>query len=147
MRRLRCLPRLAPFACALRIYGTSMFHVRPRLAGSSSGIPRLLMAPPRGGIVMRRLVGVGAVDEGFIETSLDHGSLGIVRDQQMWHAIDRLEGTGVSIDPIGERLRLGRSRKSEARRAEHGDEDLRLADFPGQPVAAGSLQHVKWSIK
>jgi hypothetical protein len=34
----------------------------------------------------------------------------------------------------GECLRPARASKSEARRAKHGDEDLRLADFAGQPV-------------
>jgi hypothetical protein len=49
-------------------------------------------------------------------------------------ATDRPEGLHMGIDPIDERLRPGRSRIGKARRAEHGDEDLRLADFSGQPV-------------
>jgi hypothetical protein len=40
----------------------------------------------------------------------------------------------VGVDPVGERLRPARVREGEARGAEHGDEDLRLADLPGQPV-------------
>ena len=40
----------------------------------------------------------------------------------------------MGVDPVGQRLGPARVRKSEARRAEHGDEDLRLADFAGQPV-------------
>ena len=40
----------------------------------------------------------------------------------------------MGVDPVGQRLRPARVRKSEARRAEHGDEDLRLAHFAGQPV-------------
>ena len=40
----------------------------------------------------------------------------------------------MGIDPVGQRLRPARMRKSEARHPEHGDKDLRVADFPGQPV-------------
>ena len=52
----------------------------------------------------------------------------------MRHAIDRLEDMGMGVDPIGKPLRPGRSCAGEARGAEHGDEDLRHADFAGQPV-------------
>ena len=98
-------------------------------------IPR----PPRprwqnGGVVMRRHLGVGSIDLRIVETGLDDGRLGIVRHEQMRNAADRLEGTDMGVDPVGQRLRPARMRKSEARRAEHGDEDLRLADFAGQPV-------------
>ena len=40
----------------------------------------------------------------------------------------------MSVDPVGERLRPARVREGEARGAEHGDEDLRHADLPGEPV-------------
>ena len=52
----------------------------------------------------------------------------------MRNATDRRKGMGMGVDPIGERLRPSRSRIRKARGAEHGDEDLRHADFPGQPV-------------
>ena len=83
---------------------------------------------------MRRHLGVGSIDLRIVETSLDDGGLGIVRHEQMRNAADHLEGTDMGVDPVGQRLRPARMRKSEARRAEHGDEDLRLADFAGQPV-------------
>ena len=95
--------------------------------------------PPRprrqnGGVVMRRHFGVGPIDLRIVEAGLDDGGLGIVRHEQMRNAADRLEGAHMGVDPVGERLRPARVRKGEARRAEHGDEDLRLADFAGQPV-------------
>ena len=83
---------------------------------------------------MRRHLGVGAVDLRIVETGLDDGGLGIVRHEQMRNAADRLEGMDMGVDPVGQRLRPARMRESEARRAEHGDEDLRLTDFAGQPV-------------
>jgi predicted DNA-binding transcriptional regulator AlpA len=43
-----------------------------------------------GSIVMRRHVGVGAIDLRIIETGLDDGGLGIVRHEKMRHAADRL---------------------------------------------------------
>ena len=87
-----------------------------------------------GGVVMRRHLGVGSIDLRIVETSLDDGRLGIIRHVQMRNAADCREGMDMGVDPVGQRLRPARMRKSEARRAEHGDEDLRLADFAGQPV-------------
>jgi hypothetical protein len=87
-----------------------------------------------GGVVMRRHVGIGAIDQRVIETGLDDRGLGVVRHQKVRRATDRPEGLHMGINPIDERLRPGRSRIGKARRAEHGDEDLRLADFSGQPV-------------
>ena len=40
----------------------------------------------------------------------------------------------MGVDPVGKRLRPACMREGEARGAEHGDEDLRHADFPGEPV-------------
>ena len=80
-----------------------------------------------GGVVMRRHLGVGSIDLRIVETSLDNSGLGIVRHEQMWNAADHLEGANMGVDLVGQRLRPARVRKSEARCAEHGDEDLRLA--------------------
>ena len=44
------------------------------------------------------------------------------------------ERAHMGVDPVGECLRPARVREGEARGAEHGDEDLRHADFPGEPV-------------
>ncbi|MCP1854424.1 hypothetical protein J2R80_008247 [Bradyrhizobium sp. USDA 4541] len=87
-----------------------------------------------GGAVMRRHVGVAAVDLRVVEAGLDHCDLGIVRHQQRRHAADRLEGADVAADPVGEPLRPGRLRVGEARCAEHRDEDLRGASLAGEPV-------------
>jgi hypothetical protein len=51
-----------------------------------------------------------------------------------WGASDRLDSADMGVDPIRERLRPACVGKSAARRAENGDEDLRLPDFAGQPV-------------
>jgi hypothetical protein len=82
----------------------------------------------------RRHGGVGAVDEGIIETGLDNCGLGVVGRQNERRATDRPKGPNMGVDPIHERLRPGRSRKSEAPCVEHGDEDFCLADFSGQPI-------------
>src|SRR6202051_1126400 len=87
-----------------------------------------------GGVVMRRHLGVGSIDLRIVETSLDNSGFGIVRHEQMWNDADHLEGAAMGVDPVGHRLRPARERKSEARCAEPGDEDLRLADFAGQPA-------------
>ena len=83
---------------------------------------------------MRRHFRVGPVDLGIVETGPDHGGLGIVRHQQLRNTADRREGADMGVDPVGQRLRPAGMCKSEARRAEHGDKDLRLAQFAGQPV-------------
>ena len=83
---------------------------------------------------MRRHLSVGSIDLRIVETSLDDGRLGIIRHEQMRNAADHLEGTDMGVDPVGERLRPTRMRKSEARCAKYGDKDLHLVDFAGQPV-------------
>ena len=95
--------------------------------------------PPRprrqnGGSVMRRHFGIGPIDLRIVKAGLDDGGLRIVRHKQLRDAVDRRERTHVGVDPVGERLRPAGVREGEARGAEHGDEDLRHADFPGEPV-------------
>ncbi len=95
--------------------------------------------PPRprrqnGGSVMRRHFGIGPIDLRIVKAGLDDGGLRIVRHKQLRDAADRLERAHMGVDPVGERLRPARVREGEARGAEHGDEDLRHADFPGEPV-------------
>ncbi|MGY3695420.1 hypothetical protein ACVIGA_005500 [Bradyrhizobium sp. USDA 3240] len=87
-----------------------------------------------GGAVMRRHIGVAAVDLRIVEAGLDHRDLGVVRHQQCRHAADRLEGADVPADPVGEALRPGRLRVGDARCAEHRDENLRGAPLAGEPV-------------
>ncbi len=100
---------------------------------------RLVARLPRprrqdGGPVMRRHLGVGAVHLRVVEAGLDDGGLGVVRHDQLGHAADRFERAHMGVDPVGQRLRPARVREGEARRAQHGDENLRLAHFAGQPV-------------
>src|ERR1700688_4306469 len=86
--------------------------------------------PGNGGAVMRRHVGVAAVDLRIVEAGLDHCDLGVVGDQKRRHATDRLEGADVAADPVGEPLRPGRLRVGEARCAEYRHEDLRGGRSP-----------------
>ena len=100
---------------------------------------RLVARLPRprrqdGGPVMGRHLGVGAVDLRVVEAGPDDGGLRIVRHDEFRYAADRLEGADMGVDPVGQRLRPGRLGEGEARCAEHGHEDLRHADFAGEPV-------------
>jgi hypothetical protein len=77
----------------------------------------------------------------FVDYAVDYAGDGVPV------VVDRLtgvpEGLHMGIDPIDERLRPGRSRIGKARRAEHGDEDLRLADsdqWRAAPSGAGQHQ-------
>jgi hypothetical protein len=40
----------------------------------------------------------------LIETSLDDGDFGVIRNGEVWDAADRLEGVGVRFDPVDETL-------------------------------------------
>ena len=40
----------------------------------------------------------------------------------------------MGVDPVGQRLRPGCLGEGEARRSQHRDEDLRHADFAGEPI-------------
>ena len=52
-----------------------------------------------GGAVMRRHVGIGAIDQRVIETGLDDRGLGVVRHQKVRRATDRPEGLHMGVDP------------------------------------------------
>jgi len=81
--------------------------------------------------------GNGAIDQKIVARGLDDRRLGIVRHEKMRRAAGRLERMCMGADLINEGLHPSRSRKSEARRPAHGDENLRRADFAGQPVERG----------
>ena len=83
---------------------------------------------------MGRHLGIGSVDLRVVEAGLDDGGLGVVRHDQFGNPADRLEGPHVGVDPVGQRLRPGRLGEGEARGPQHGDEDLRHADFAGEPI-------------
>ena len=40
----------------------------------------------------------------------------------------------MGVDPVGQRVRPGRLGEGEGRSPQHGDEDLRHANFAGEPV-------------
>jgi hypothetical protein len=83
---------------------------------------------------VRRHLGIGSVDLRLVQAGLDHGDLGVVGNNETWHAADGGKGACVGTDPIAERLRPRRLDIGEARRAHHRHEDLRLAYLAGQPV-------------
>ena len=80
---------------------------------------------------MRRHLAVGAVELGIVERGLVDGGFEIIRHQQPRNALEELEHAHMSADPIGQRLRPARRGEGVVRGAEHGDEDLRLADLAG----------------
>lgn len=83
---------------------------------------------------MRRHVRVGAVDLRVVEAGFDDGGFGVVRHDKLRDAADRLERADVGVDPVGKRLRPARLGEGEARRPQHGDENLRHADLAGKPT-------------
>ena len=113
---------------------------QPALDDQHAGLDLGLVARPArpgrqdGGVVMRRHLGIGAVDLRLVEAGLDDGDLGVVRHQQLRHAADRLEGAGMGADPVAEPLRPGRLGVGEVRGAQDRDEDLRRPGLAGQPV-------------
>ena len=74
---------------------------------------------------------VAAVDLGVVERGLVDAALQIVGHDQARHAAEEAEHADMGADPVRQRLRPGRLGVGEVRGAEHGDEDLRLADFAG----------------
>ena len=79
--------------------------------------------------VMRRHRAVGAVDLGIVERGLVDPALQIVGNQQLRRAAEKAEHAHVRAGPVRQLLRPGRLGIGEVRGAEHGDENLRLADF------------------
>jgi hypothetical protein len=83
---------------------------------------------------MGRHLAVGTIDLRLVEAGLDDGGPGVVRHDELGNAADRLEGAHVGVDPVGQRLRPARLGEGEARGPQHGDEDLRHADFASEPI-------------
>jgi hypothetical protein len=57
-----------------------------------------------------RHLGIGSIDLRLVEAGFDDSDLGVVRHEQLGHAADRFEGSGMRADPVGQRLgpaRLG----------------------------------------
>jgi hypothetical protein len=83
---------------------------------------------------VRRHLGIGSVDLRLVQAGLDDGDLGVVGNDETWHAADGCKGARVGADPIAKRLRPGRLDVAEARGAHDRDEDLRLTHLASQPV-------------
>ena len=81
---------------------------------------------------MRRHLRIGSVDLRLVQAGFDDRDLGVVGNEQTRHTANRRKGTGMGADPIRQPLGPGRLGVGEVRRAQHGDEDLRLAYFAGQ---------------
>ena len=58
----------------------------------------------------------------------------VVGYQDLLCAAKKSEATGVRAQPVGQFLRPGGLGDGVAGRAEHGDEDLGLADLAGSPI-------------
>ena len=84
--------------------------------------------------IVRRHLRIRPVDLRIVEAGLDDGGFRVVRHDQLRDAADGGQRADVAVDPIRQRLRPARVRKGEARRAEHGHENLRHPDFAGEPI-------------
>ena len=89
--------------------------------------------------VMRRHRAIGPVDFGIIERGLVDAALQIVGNEKPRRAAEKPEHAHMGAGPIRQLLRPGRLRISEVRGAEHGDENLRLADFAGRGIGDPDL--------
>ena len=79
--------------------------------------------------VMRRERAIGAIDLGVVERRLVDPALQIVGNQQPRRAAEKAEHAHMRAGPVRQLLRPGRLGIGEVRGAEHGDENLRLADL------------------
>jgi hypothetical protein len=80
---------------------------------------------------------VGSVQQWFVTTSFIHAAAKIVWDHQRGHSFKETEGASVRADPIGETLSPGRFCVGVVGGAQHGHEDLRLADLASDGVDDG----------
>ncbi|MCY1358188.1 hypothetical protein D9M69_447130 [compost metagenome] len=83
---------------------------------------------------MGRHHAVAAVDLGIMEAGAIDAGLQVVRHDQPGHATEEGEHAHVRADPIRERLGPGRLGERIARRAEHADEQFRLANLAGLAI-------------
>jgi len=64
------------------------------------------------------------IDSRLIAASFSHTGLQIIGDDDLGHAVQKLEGAHVGADPVGQPLRPSRLRVGIAAGPQHGDEDL-----------------------
>ena len=84
--------------------------------------------------VMGGELGVGSIDLRVVEARLDDRDLGIVGHQQPGHAAEEIERAHMRVGPVRQRLGPARPGERQAGGAEHGDEEMGVADLAGQPV-------------
>ena len=104
----------------------------------------LVLGPARSGrqdadAVVRGHHPVAAVELRVVERGLVDPGLQVVGHDQARHAAEEAEHPDVRADPVRQRLGPGRLGVGEVRGAEHGDEDLRLADLAGVRIDDGDL--------
>ena len=83
---------------------------------------------------MRRHHAVGAVDLGIVEAGLVHAGLQIVGNEEPRDAAEEAEHAHMRADPVRQGLAPGYLREGVARRTQHAEEDLRLADLASLAV-------------
>lgn len=83
---------------------------------------------------MRRHLGVAAVDLWLVEAGPDHAGLQVIRNDKRRHRPKRGKGTGMSADPIRQRLAPARFGVGHVRGAHDGNEDLRWTGSAGHRV-------------
>ena len=86
------------------------------------------------GAVVRRHVGVGAVDQRLVEAGPGDPGAQVVADDLPRHPADERQHVDVHGNPVRQRLRPDRFRKDVAGGPQHGDEDLGPAHLSGCPV-------------
>ena len=79
-------------------------------------------------------VGVGGVGVGLVAMRASDGRLEIVGHDDLGDTVEEAQRTHVRGAPVGQGLGPGRLGEGVVRRPEHGDEDLRVAQLPGDGV-------------
>jgi hypothetical protein len=81
---------------------------------------------------------VSGVDVRFIPAGLADPCLEIVRDKDLRHTLEELEGMHMRSNPGGQILRSGSFSKGIAAGSEGGDKDLSLGDLTGGRINDGN---------
>ena len=81
---------------------------------------------------------VGSIDAGLVARRLSDARLEIIGHRGLRHAAEEVERVDVRADPVGQRLGPARLRIRIARRAESGDEQVRLVHLAGHRIDDGN---------
>jgi hypothetical protein len=87
-----------------------------------------------GAAVVARHVLVGGIKIGLVEAGLCHAALQIVGDYELGYSTKEGKGPHVGADPVGKRLAPGGLGVGIAAGAKDSDEDLGVADLPGDGI-------------